>query len=110
MVPFNQVLKLVARLDSQRLANLSWNGCLALTRYPGMLHRIVPYCLGIPYILIVPYFTSLGKRHLSISSRSPYIQRCDVLSARLSWAVGIRPRCSLTCYSPLYRPGTCFPS
>src|SRR6266436_5197929 len=62
MVPFNQVLKLVARLDSQRLANLSWNGCLSLTRYRGMLHRFVSYSLGIPYILIIPYFTSRGKQ------------------------------------------------
>src|SRR5258708_25267265 len=90
MVPFNQVLKLVARLDSQRLANLSWYGCLSLTRYPGMLHRIVPYNLGIPYILIVPYFTSLGKRLLSIARRWPYIQRCGLICDSQSWAVGIR--------------------
>src|SRR5258708_7540467 len=84
-----QVLKLVARLDSQCLANFPWNGCLSLTRYPGMLHRIVPYSLGIPYILIVPYFTSLGKRLLSIARRWPYIQRCGLICDSQSWAVGI---------------------
>src|SRR5690242_12723278 len=71
MVPFNQVFKLVARLDSQCFANLTWNGCLSLTRYRGMLHRIVPYSIGFPYILILPYFTSLGKRLLSIARRWP---------------------------------------
>src|SRR5260370_5240454 len=110
MVPFNQVLKLVARLDSQRLANLSWNGCLSLTRYCGMLHRIVPYSLGIPYILIIPYFISLGKRLLSIARRWPYIQRCGLICDSQSWAVRIRPRSSFTCCSPIYRTRTWFPS
>ncbi len=82
----------------------------SLTRYPGMLHRIVPYSLGIPYILIVPYFTSLGKRLLSIARRWPYIQRCGLICDSQSWAVGIRPRSSLTCCSPIYRTGTWFPS
>ena len=67
MVPFNQVLKFVARFDSQCLANFPWNGCLSLTRYPGMLHRMVPYSLGLPYVLIIPYFKSLGKRLLLIA-------------------------------------------
>src|SRR5258708_36666613 len=110
MVPFNQVLKLVARLYSQCLANLSWYGCLSLARYPGMLHRIVPYTLGIPYILIVPYFTSLGKRFFSIARRWPYIQRCGLICDSQSWAVGIRPKSSLTCCSPIHRTGTWFPS
>src|SRR5713101_235703 len=88
MVPFNQVLKLVARLDSQCLANFPWNGCLSLTRYSGMLHSIVPYSLGIPYILVVPYFTSLGKRLLSMARRWPYIQRCGLICDSQSWAVG----------------------
>src|SRR5260370_7812860 len=109
MVPFNQVLKLVARLDSQCLANFPWNGCLSLTRYSGMLHPIVPYSLGIPYILIVPYFMSLGKRLLSIARRWPYIQRCGLICDSQSLAVGIRPRSSLTCCSPIYRTGTRFP-
>src|SRR5882762_9246690 len=82
MVPFNQVLKFVARFDSQCLANLSWNGCLSLTCYSGMLHRIVPCGLGIPYILIIPYFTSLGKRLLSIAGRWPYIQHCGLICDR----------------------------
>src|SRR5260370_26518775 len=107
MVPFNQVLKLVARLDSQRLANLSWNGCLSLTRYPGMLHRIVPYSLEIPYILIVPYFTSLGKRLLSIARRWPYIQRCGLICDIQSRALVIRPRLSLTFCSPIFPTRTC---
>src|SRR5258708_16745901 len=110
MVPFNQVLKFVARFDSQCLANLSGNGCLSLTRYPGMLHRIVPYGLGIPCILIVPYFTSLGKRLLSIGRRWPYIQRCGLICDSPSCAVRIRPRASLSFCSSIYPPGTWFPS
>src|SRR5260370_15439219 len=106
MVPFNQVLKFVARFDSQCLANLSWNGCLSLTRYSGMLHRIVPYSLGIPYIPIVPFFTSLGKRLLSIARRWPYIQRCGLICDSQSLAARNRPRSSLPCCSPLYPTGT----
>src|SRR5260370_37581840 len=95
MVPFNQVLKFVARFDSQCLANLSWNGCLSLTRYPGMLHHIVPYSLGIPYILLVPYFTSLGKRLLSIARRWPYIHLCAFHLGSPSCDLGIPARSSL---------------
>src|SRR5882724_6181055 len=76
MVPFNQVLKLVARLDSQCLANLPWNGCLSLTRYRGMLHRFVPYIIEIPYIPIMPYFASSGKRLLLILK--PQCGQCDL--------------------------------
>src|SRR5712664_3022449 len=46
----------------------------------------------------------------SIASRWPYIQRCGLICDSQSWAVGIRPRSSLTCCAPIYRTGTCFPS
>src|SRR5258707_4800238 len=109
MLPFNEVLKFVAWFDSQCLANLSWNGCLSLTRYPGMLHPIVPYSLGIPYILIVPYFTSLGKRLLSIARRWPYIHRRGLNCDSQTGALGILPKSSLTYCSRHYRTGTSVP-
>src|SRR5436309_14207185 len=91
MVPFNQVLKLVARLDSQCLANLPWNSSLSLTRYRGMLHRIVPYSLEIPYILIVPYFASSGKRLLLFSSLRVGSATCGPCATPTGYLAGSFP-------------------
>src|SRR5712692_11927688 len=91
MVPFNQVLKLVARLDSQCLANLPWNGCLSLTRYRGMLHRVVPYSLEMPYILIIPYFTSCGKRLLLWLSLSVGNATCGPSATPTGYPAGSFP-------------------
>src|SRR5258705_10799951 len=58
----------------------------------------------------VPYFISLGKGLLSIARRWPYIQRCGLICDSHSCAVGIGPKSSVTCCSPVYRIGTSFPS
>src|SRR5712691_1925034 len=91
MVPFNQVLKLVARLDSQCFANLPWNGRLSLTRYRGMLHRVIPYSLEIPYILIIPYFASCGKRLFLLLSLSVGSATCGSSAAPTGYLAGIFP-------------------
>src|SRR5213080_2086340 len=71
-VPFSDRVpgctRMVAWSPSTRYSSLS-PGLIrnALRIYPGMLHRIVPYSLGLPYVLIIPYFKSLGKRLLLIA-------------------------------------------
>src|SRR6267142_31985 len=69
MVSFERALKLVARLDSQCLSNLPWDGRLSLTRYRGMPHLLflsIYECLTsrFPLLLLV------GKRLLLLSSLS----------------------------------------
>src|SRR5215467_16315744 len=68
VVPFHSVFELVTRLDPQRLADLSRNGCLPLGRYCGMEHRS-PYLVRIPYLSIVPYFAPAGKATCLFAAR-----------------------------------------
>src|SRR5579864_5067234 len=58
MVALDDVLQPVARLDSQGLANLAWNGCLSLACNRGMQHNIsLPMNKLLTY-LIFPYLLS----------------------------------------------------
>src|SRR5580704_1458412 len=61
MVSLHHILQRVARVDSQSLANLSWNSRLPLSRYRGMLNQGLLTLLSIPYMAIIPYFRLAGK-------------------------------------------------
>jgi hypothetical protein len=70
VVLLQHVLEGVARVDSQSLANLSWNRRLALSGHCGMLHRFVLAELIISQLAIIPYFGPAGRPKRCCTSHS----------------------------------------
>src|SRR5580704_14845803 len=78
MISLRYILQRVARVDSQSLANLSWNCRLPFSRYRGMLHHRILTVSLIPYLVIIPYIRLAGR-----SKRWPRSMNRDGANFRL---------------------------